>query len=1593
MDRQNLFALVLLAVVVGGVAFFFTTGMTSGHEPPRAQLGAFVQLGGARLRMPKGEEYSDVVLPTERDEVRRLEQISQLIDEGHYSDAVVLLDRVLGKDEDSFFVPGDVKTNFRSLKSEALRMIGELPAKGQEAYQLQFGARAEKMLAEAVRTGDVTVLTEISRRYFHTVAGYEATFLLGRHHLDHGRPLAAAICYEQLLDTSRAVQRFEPTLSILGATCWLRSGMDGRAMQTLVRLKRRDPNAQVQIAEGKVRLFTEDGNLLTWLENTIGKQLPAGPQRSRQWTTFRGDASRNGKSVGGRPLLAPRWRVRIANDPTIEKVVKQMQQSYASQGIAALPSLHPLAVDDVVLMRTARKLLAVDFRTGKRAWEVKPYRDDFDRLIDPGYKPSRGTGVSQLAEGLEQRLWNDMPYGTLSSDGRRVFAIQDLGLLSDGFGRYDRQMIRGLGRMRTMLGTQTMSNRLSAFELRSQGKLLWEVGGADSEIEELQEAFFLGPPLAVSGALYALVEIRGGIRLVVLEPTIDSATARETVKLVWSQQLADVEQSIFQDPVRRLSGATPSFADGVLVCPTSAGAVVAVDLARRSLLWAYKYKQGFSRGNRRLQALQWSGSLSTKANNHWVDATATVVEDRVLLTPIESREIHCLNLMDGKLLWKRDRGENLYVACAHEGKVVLVGQKSMTALQLADGRLAWQQTKMPLPEGSLPSGRGFYSGKHYYLPLSSAEVAQVDLDEGKIVDLAKSRDGIIPGNLICYRDEVVSLGVDSLDAFFQIEPLRERVAAALQVDPNDAESLARMGEIELDQERLEEAIDYFRRSFDLAPSSLTRELLVQSLLKALRKDFTANQDAARQLESLIDQPEQRVMLLRLIAEGLQKAYQRLEAFEIYLKLVDMQTDEDKLFEINSHLSVRRDRWIQTQLVSLRSSATAEERTFMDREIQSRRAALGRSATVSELRRFLAHFSGNPAADEVRRSLAENLLENESPLECEALLLQLEHATDGEHRRAATAMMAKLLHGTGPPEHAAVYYRRLAGELSETVCLAGQTGKEIFASLPEDDLVRKLIGGHKDWPSGEVKVSKLDTQSILHRSRNLINIPVRDDRRSFFDNTSVSLDQTSGIIVGYDGYGKKQFQAPLRRPYRSQRINRVNSNTNYYYGVARGHLLLMSLGDRVFAFDTLRNTGTEWDKVLWDEDLIERIPGIRGNRQISPKSNAVVGGRPRYRAMDMKGRTVGILGPITKHGVTFQSQGDLECVDPLTGTLLWVRRGIPQGSDLFGDDEVLLVAPPGASEAQVFRARDGSLLGKCDVPPESERMATLGRRVLQAIASRGKFELKLIDPWEKSEIWTRSFNASRKTRMLEGNVMGVMETSGRFVLLSLIDGRTLVDEQLEAEPKLKDIYLMRDSDRYFLITNRSVTRNARNVLSVPRRSGDPVVNGHVYAFDRRTFKLLWPAPATVLQRVLVATQPSELPVLTFVQQIRRVRTGRQPQTRTTMLCLDKRTGRNSYEADNLKVAGGLYRLLGNPDDGTVSLITSTSTVKLKFTDDPISPEPPHQDHLEGSGGQRKRGIFGIFGAATQERDDVRMARQAVRPGRAARQQAERRDKNK
>ncbi len=52
--------------------------------------------------------------------------------------------------EDYFYQPEQNSSVHRSLKAEAQRLIGAMPAAGRQAYELQFGARARQMLEAAL---------------------------------------------------------------------------------------------------------------------------------------------------------------------------------------------------------------------------------------------------------------------------------------------------------------------------------------------------------------------------------------------------------------------------------------------------------------------------------------------------------------------------------------------------------------------------------------------------------------------------------------------------------------------------------------------------------------------------------------------------------------------------------------------------------------------------------------------------------------------------------------------------------------------------------------------------------------------------------------------------------------------------------------------------------------------------------------------------------------------------------------------------------------------------------------------------------------------------------------------------------------------------------------------------------------------------------------------------------------------------------------------------------------------------------------------------------------------------------------------------
>jgi outer membrane protein assembly factor BamB len=1318
--------------------------------------------------------------------------------------------------------------------------------------------------------------------------------------------------------------------------------MSEQARHVLVELKRRQPNAVLSIGGQETPLFDRDDQIDGWLARHFGGQQAQRAFESQNWAMFRGGPARNAPSPGGRPLLNYRWRVRTSSDPSLIEYMGQLRESHLDQNNTAIPAMNPLAVAGVVLMRTSHNLLAVDFASGKRIWEVAT-----DEPTDhPRETSSARNPFAEQPNGMDQRLWRDATFGTLSSDGECVYSIEDLSI-NPGLSQQQRMIVGFNGRRRPE-STPKRFNRLTAHELKTEGKLKWALGGPAGDDElPLAEAFFLGPPLPLAGRLYVLAEIKGEIRLLAIDPRKSPWRGEQLIE--WTLPLAVVERNVFDNTQRRLAGVSPSYADGVLVCPTGAGMVVGVDLTTRSMLWGRTYGAAEPDASMpraiRMQII-WEEAVSPSADG-WIDSTVTLVDGRALHTPVEGDKLQCLDLASGELIWEKTREEckgGLYVGCVEDGRVLVIGRTHARAFRLTDGQPLWDT---PLPSGAVPSGRGFFQDGRYFLPLSSAEVVSLDLATGQEVDRARSRQGIVPGNLICYQGAVISQGVDSVDCFYQAADVERQVAAALEARPDDPSALTLSGEILLDQGRLAEARARLRRAVDLEPNPRATDLLVDALLEGLRTDFPGNQETLDEIEPLLERPEQWDAYLRLLASGLHRQGHHLPAFDAYLRLVDLKVDPPSTPQLESALSARRDRWTQARLAELRDSASVEDRQEMDARISARRQTAMAAGAADALREFLHYFGNQPGSDLARLDLCDRLSERESALEIELLLSRVAETTDASLAAQATARLAELLARLDRPDQAAWFYARLRDQFADMACRDGQTGRQLVDGLPPDGEVQRRLTGQTVWPVGLVEVSKQSHQGMKQR-----NVPIAlTGRRPWADQTSIDIDGSgTNSITGRDGMGRQVWSVPLQEIAQLNQFGFANTGANRAHIL--GHLVLAAFGHQIVAIDALGATRGS-ARVLWKEDLSGALPGAA--LQFQQMGIVVPWGRQRI-ATDGTNRPLGMIGPCTVDFVCLMRGRNLMAVDPLTGKSLWTRQGVNSNSLLFGDDQVVLAHAPDDDNAKalVLRSMDGEELAQVELPPAAERMSTVGRHIVRWASPGDKAVLSLFDPWRRVEVWSRDFAPGAKAAMLGEEEVGVFEPGGRFTLLSVADGTPTIEADLDPTPNASELFLLPSRERLIVAVSapRKQEQQFLPVNPVPGGIDNPQFNGRVYGFDRRSGQLAWSASA--LDQALLLSQPSELPVLVFASHVykRDPNNNNNVITVGNLMCIDKRTGRVVHQDESPNALAAGFDLVARPEARIVELKLQQQTLSMKFTDRPLPPEATTDDESKGAAGSTK-----------------------------------------
>jgi outer membrane protein assembly factor BamB len=681
--------------------------------------------------------------------------------------ATVLLQWILDQPEDAF-VPvrrkdpeGKRVFGWVSARQEANRLLGTLPEKGLDAYTREVEPKANDLLKAALASGDLLAIAHVADHYRHTPSGRRAIEMIGSHYLDNGHYPTAARFFRRLLDRPSAAPVTEMTL-IRATLAFRRAGDETNAARAWKLLKER-AGREVAIGGKFISLTVLDKKLSAVRSGGWGSS--AAPS----WQVFRGAPGRTATAVGKATRLASGWRQPTVESRFVSDWLDEAQDKLKTRGESILPAAVPLAVGGKIIYRSHRGIEVLDRATGRVAWASMPLRGSLEELAEDA--PTRAHvdfWVRTLQQSFPYTLIENGTVGALSADERQVYAVEDLALPVVPINWPNFYLKQGEGLEfdhADELTEAVYQSRLVAFDLQS-GKALWTAGRKDDkQAGALKGVHFLGAPLPLGGKLYAVVEKEQALTLACL----DAANGR----LLWFQTLATPKRNLLLDGARRTWGAHPAHSEGVLVCPTNAGAVVAVDLASRGLLWAHSYRDEppqpmpvMGKGKFR----PWNMPQPAPRfglESKWKFAAPIIAQGKVLLAAPDGSTLDCLDLWTGALLWRTERAdEDLYVAGVFKDQVVVVGKSYVGAFQLQTGSVLWS---VLTPE---PSGLGVAAGDIYYLPVRAAPetgrpaILAIQLDnKGALGSSLAMPGGDIPGNLLLSQGSLVSQTVTQLAVY------------------------------------------------------------------------------------------------------------------------------------------------------------------------------------------------------------------------------------------------------------------------------------------------------------------------------------------------------------------------------------------------------------------------------------------------------------------------------------------------------------------------------------------------------------------------------------------------------------------------------------------------------------------------------------------------------------------------------------------------------------------------------------------------------------------------------------------------------------
>ncbi len=1506
--------------------------------------------------------YYSAHLPTDRSLSQNLEQARKLLVDGRFSEGLLLVDRVIAAEKDTFGISGVLRSDdlvsgsTRGLKLAAKELLAALPPAGVAALELEWGVTARRRLNQATRAGDLDAIAGVASRYPLTEAAGDALWMVAQSKIDSGDHGSAAAIFDRLRDWPSTSQKQGLSLGFREAICWANEGDRAKLEVALERLAGQKSSKQ----RSGLRKLLGQRSYAEW-EAQLRERASAGtesaPVRPVNWLIEGGDLDRNPQGVGGIPHVWPAWHARTAKQAIEASRWKRREHWSQERGGGWTLTASPLAIGDLVVARTPHNLVAFDWHSGKRVWETRSDRttvpeSPFHIAEQQGAEQQGSEPMMILLDSSEQRMWLDTVFGAISSDGERVYALRDLGNLSAHSMSPWRVGALGIGRTAPEV---SFGNGLAAFDLHSEGKMVWQIHGAVDQGDEAG-IFFLAPPLAVEGQLYAIAELRNSIHLV--------AIRAQDGQILWKQPLANLERNLQLDVGRRLAGVSPSYGQGLLVCPTGAGSVVAIDPIDHSLQWAYRFEveesvasRSSTRWNRRWSAYQPS------LTGAWSRNRCLLASGRVVVTAPESDELHCIDLATGQKIWTKARGDGRFVAGIAHGKVLVVAADHLLAYDLATGTKSW---RLAFPEGATAAGLGVLTDDQLLLPFSGGRLGVFDIPAAELSATLTIREDQLLGNLAYHRGTLLSQSTSSLTRFDPIGPLQELASGGFEQSPPSPQSLRIQGEIAWGEGDLEQAIDSFRQAYEAAPDdSLIRWRFTHSLLAGLKADYPHYCDRSDLLPPLVEgQPEQRTWL-RLHLDGLLQMEDLPAAFAVALQLYSV--DREEWVTWSPGHEVQSERWFAGRVLRLWNRADDALRQTMTDEVDHLFQAAQANAGRDSVSRLVRYFGTVPAGRRARMARGIQLVRSGQLAEAELLLLY----TDPNQREAEVRLLT--------PEHRELF-SRLSG--------SGATPWRTPSSLSEanERSFAHPIAFFSDWPDGKVEVerarvagARVAALSTRSRSQGPQQSPLHPVAVGFpwAGPSRLAIAEGGGELMGWNELGEVSQRTELH-------IDSLKNteDTSEVRSIRFGHFCAIGRGDEVALLDLRTHTTAENKNyrrpLLWatqsdglSSPSLNRFGGIpmqiRGGQFLG---RALLRGNLSDNALRKDAKT-GQLCAAVPLGVVLRDGDTVRCFGAVDGALLWQRSKMPSDGEAFGDWRHLFLLSSGSQEGVVLSMVDGTTVGTWGRPKGNWKAMVAGHLVT-TWHQNNTLRLEVVDAFSGKRLVQRRYAEGTCLTQVDAQTFVVVERSGSVEMIDAEQGVVRFTRSLLPEPDLASLHALRSGTTLFLATNTWSQAQHTTVGNLAIADA-PVVTGHVYALDTETGEPRWDHPATVKGQGLAMTQPPATPALIFLSELEDRPPGRSGKT-TRLLCLDKRTGRSlAREEKILPLNAKPYALrVDHGRQPTVTIDLRHTTLSLRFTDTPRPPEPVATADVEGTKKSVRAGLFGLMQKAFGSGIEIKIA---------------------